>query len=132
MTGLGQFEEQGGDRKGELLKNCQKTMLLCKKIMTFFASQLTREKNPWKFFQKPLFFPVREGVYSKIFSNPSIGWYENGFWEGNLLRGKSAYGYPPLPMYVCDLPMQAVPSLLEEYSRDTDMLRKAFVRTVRG
>ncbi len=31
----------------------------------------------------------------------------------------------------CDLPIRAVPSLLEEYSRDTDILKKAFVGTVR-
>ena len=49
------------------------------------------------------FFWVREGVNSIFFSNPPIGWSENGFREGNLLRGKSANGYPPfsppLPTY---------------------------------
>ena len=44
------------------------------------------------------FFGVKEGVKWKFFPNPSIEWSENGLREeGDLLEGKSAYGYPPLP-----------------------------------
>ncbi len=32
-----------------------------------------------------------------FFSNPPIGWSENGLREGDLLEEKSAYGYPPSP-----------------------------------
>ena len=38
------------------------------------------------------FFTGRGHIFLK---NPSIGWSENDFWEGNLLRGKLAYGIPP-------------------------------------
>ncbi len=38
---------------------------------------------------------VRDGVKSKIFSNPTIGWAENGLSEGDLLEGDLAYRCPP-------------------------------------
>ncbi len=45
------------------------------------------------------FFVVREGVKRIFFSNSPIGWSENGLREGDLLEGKSAYGYTPLDTY---------------------------------
>ena len=54
-------------------------------------------------FQKMLkiaIFWCQGGGKMNFFSNPHIGWSENGLREGDLLEGKSAYGYPlPLPTY---------------------------------
>ena len=41
------------------------------------------------------FFLVQGGGKAKIFSILPIRWPENSFREGDLLREKSAYGYPP-------------------------------------
>ncbi len=42
------------------------------------------------------FLGVREVINWNFFSDPPIGWSGNGLTEGDLLEGKSAYGYPPL------------------------------------
>ncbi len=50
---------------------------------------------------KTCIFLCQGGGKGKFFSNPPIGCSENGFREGDLLEGKSAYGYPPLPPPPC-------------------------------
>ncbi len=64
--------------------------------------------------EKLKFFGVREGVKGNFFQNPSIGWSENGLREGDLLEGKSAYGYPPLSPPPC--PRMMSPKIANVYS----------------
>ncbi len=94
---------QGGGREGELLRKKRRKFLA--KISYFLTLQFFKKKILGNV-EKLQFFGVREGVKGFFSPNPSIGWSENGLRKGDLLEGKSAYGYPPppppLPTYALD------------------------------
>ncbi len=83
-------------------KKIARKQWFCAKIHNFFVCHKEKIEN------------FLENVLKRL--NPSVRWSENGFREGYLLRGKSAYGYPP-PSPTYGLDILGISGLLQKYTR---------------